>query len=206
MPKNEEGEFELVLGNKQLLSMFFVVVVLLGVFFVMGYIVGRNSAPLTAVESAPTKPQTKPLDVTPSQAPEATAPASTAPETSAKPASKEPVETAKSEAPASQAKVETKKSEAKAEIPAASKAAQAQQPAPGSTYLQLVATTKHDADAMVDVLRKNSFPAIDNEVPDKPGLYRVLVGPVNSAADYNKLKADLQSKGFEGNRAFKKTF
>lgn len=204
MPKNDEGEFELILGNKQLLSMFFVVVVLLGVFFVMGYIVGRNSAPLTAVESAPTKPQTKPLDVTPSQ------PASpeTTPESSAKPAEKAPppATTAKAETPASQAKVETKKSEAKAETPAPGKAAQSQQPAPGSTYLQLVATTKHDADAMVDVLRKNNFPAIDNEVPDKPGLYRVLVGPVNSAADYNKLKADLQSKGFEGNRAFKKTF
>ena len=50
MPKNEDGEFELVLGNKQLLSMFFVVVVLLGVFFVMGYIVGRNSAPLVSAE------------------------------------------------------------------------------------------------------------------------------------------------------------
>ena len=45
MPTNEEGEFELVLGNKQLLSVFFIVVVLLGVFFTMGYIVGRNMSP-----------------------------------------------------------------------------------------------------------------------------------------------------------------
>ena len=43
MPKNEDGEFELILGNRQLLSVFFIVVVLLGVFFTMGYIVGRNS-------------------------------------------------------------------------------------------------------------------------------------------------------------------
>ena len=64
MPKNEDGEFELVLGNKQLLSMFFVVVVLLGVFFVMGYIVGRNSAPLaTAEPSQARKADTKPLVV-----------------------------------------------------------------------------------------------------------------------------------------------
>src|SRR6185295_11947311 len=48
MPKNEEGEFELILGNRQLLSVFFVVVILLGVFFTMGYIVGRNSTPLGA--------------------------------------------------------------------------------------------------------------------------------------------------------------
>ena len=51
MPKNEEGEFELILGNKQLLSVFFIVVVLLGVFFTMGYIVGRN--PLTTADAIP---------------------------------------------------------------------------------------------------------------------------------------------------------
>ena len=43
--------------------------------------------------------------------------------------------------------------------------------------MQLVATTKHDADAEVEVLRKNNFPALDAEVPEKPGLFRVLVGP-----------------------------
>ena len=45
MPKNEDGEFELILANRQLLSVFFIVVILLGVFFTMGYIVGRNSGP-----------------------------------------------------------------------------------------------------------------------------------------------------------------
>ena len=48
MPKNEDGEFELILANRQLLSVFFIVVVLLGVFFTMGYIVGRNSGTVTA--------------------------------------------------------------------------------------------------------------------------------------------------------------
>src|SRR5579875_405643 len=45
MKNNETGEFELVLGNRQLLSGFFVVALLFGVAFAMGYIVGRNSAP-----------------------------------------------------------------------------------------------------------------------------------------------------------------
>src|SRR5687767_11711005 len=44
----EASEFEMVLGNKQLLSVFFIVVVLLAVFFTMGYVVGRNSAPVDA--------------------------------------------------------------------------------------------------------------------------------------------------------------
>jgi hypothetical protein len=45
MRNNETGELELVLGNRQLLSGFFVVALLFGVAFAMGYIVGRNSAP-----------------------------------------------------------------------------------------------------------------------------------------------------------------
>src|ERR1700684_3649810 len=49
MKNNEAGEFEMVLGNKQLLSGFFVVVILFAVFFVMGYIVGRNSSPQSKV-------------------------------------------------------------------------------------------------------------------------------------------------------------
>ena len=52
MAKNEEGEFELILGNRQLISVFLIVVILLGVFFSMGYIVGRNSAPGATTETA----------------------------------------------------------------------------------------------------------------------------------------------------------
>lgn len=47
-----ENEQEFVLGNRQLLSAFFVVVLLLGVFFVMGYIVGSNSKTENAAKKA----------------------------------------------------------------------------------------------------------------------------------------------------------
>ena len=64
MPKNEDGEFELILANRQLLSVFFIVVVLLGVFFTMGYIVGRNSTPVTVAETnPPRKADNKPVVV-----------------------------------------------------------------------------------------------------------------------------------------------
>src|SRR5438045_177955 len=74
LPNNDDGEFELILGNRQLLSMFFVIVILLGVFFTMGYIVGRNSAPLGAdtastqkSDSAPPVAETlaRPADIPP---------------------------------------------------------------------------------------------------------------------------------------------
>ena len=45
MARNDEGEFELVLGNRQLVSVFLIVVILLGVFFSMGYIVGPQLGP-----------------------------------------------------------------------------------------------------------------------------------------------------------------
>src|ERR1043166_673819 len=43
MRNNETGEFELVVGNRQLLSGFFIVVLLFAVAFAMGYVVGQNS-------------------------------------------------------------------------------------------------------------------------------------------------------------------
>ena len=71
MPKNEDGEFELILGNRQLLSVFFIVVILLGVFFTMGYIVGRNSGTLTAEVVPNPNPDTRPQAVeSPAKTPE----------------------------------------------------------------------------------------------------------------------------------------
>ena len=45
----QTDEKELVLGNKQLLSLFFVVVALCGVFFAVGYRIGQNSTKITPV-------------------------------------------------------------------------------------------------------------------------------------------------------------
>ena len=52
MKNTETGEFEMVLGNRQLLSGFFIVVILFAVFFVMGYIVGRNSTPASQLAAS----------------------------------------------------------------------------------------------------------------------------------------------------------
>jgi len=54
-----QGEKELILGNKQLISLFFVVVALCGVCFAMGYIIGRNSSKPAVAADAP-QPQAAP--------------------------------------------------------------------------------------------------------------------------------------------------
>jgi hypothetical protein len=194
VPKNEDGEFELILGNRQLLSVFFIVVVLLGVFFTMGYIVGRSSAPVTGPDVTSTrKPETKPLVV------ESAAPAGQ-PSAATETAASQPVSTAEQKPPEA-----VRKPEPKAEPIRAEKASPIDQPVAGQTYLQLTAISRREADVYIDVLRKNGFKAFASEVPEKPGLFRILVGPLKDG-EVNKTRADLQSKSFPGNIAIKKTF
>ncbi len=63
MPRNEDGEFELILGNKQLLSVFFIVVTLLAVFFAMGFIMGRSVNPAAEARKVDNSPSDKPIIV-----------------------------------------------------------------------------------------------------------------------------------------------
>ena len=192
MPRNEDGEFELILGNRQLMSVFFIVVILLGVFFAMGYIVGRNSSPVTGADVATHRPESKPLVDT-----------STPPRESPPPASA-PKETASQQGPATPPASQPAPEPLPAAKPSA-RAATSAQPESGKTYLQLSAIDHDAAEIMVELLRKKSFPAITAEVPEKPGVFRVLVGPV-SEADVNKTRADLQNASFPGKDAIKRTF
>lgn len=194
MPKNDDGEFELILGNRQLLSVFFIVVILLGVFFTMGYIVGRNSGVVTAeVTPVPSVDSRPPAADAPAKAPEPAqsppTPAETTPQQSEPPV---PVAVREPEPP-------------KREPRAPARSVGGSHPVAGETYLQLAATSQHEADIMVDVLRKKSFRAMAAEIDEKPGTFRVLVGPITETTA-NKMRADLQGAGFPGNAAIRRTF
>jgi cell division septation protein DedD len=196
VPRNEDGEFELLLGNRQLMSVFFIVVILLGVFFAMGYIVGRNSSPVTAGEVASRPPETKSVTAAvPSSTPETAAPAAAAPTETAS----QQTETATQQGPA------TPPVAAAAPAKPSSGAAASSQPESGKTYLQISAVDHDKAEIYVELLRKKNFSAIAAEIPEKPGVFRVLVGPVPDAK-IDKLRADLQNASFPGNIAVKKTF
>src|SRR5262249_54391200 len=76
---------------------------------------------------------------------------------------------------------------------------------PEGTFLQLAATSQHEAEVMVDVLRRKSFKAMSMEVPEKPGTFRVLVGPIEEGG-IKKVRWDLQVAVFPGDKAFRRTF
>ena len=83
MAKNADGQLELVLENRQLLVTFFVIVALCGVFFSLGYIVGRNTlnsaakAPQTASAATETASKPSPMPPAPEAAQNTAAPAAT---------------------------------------------------------------------------------------------------------------------------------
>src|SRR5437016_4262476 len=85
MRNNETGERELVVGNRQLLSAFFIIVLLFAVAFAMGYVVGENSRATKTAEAPSTTPPARPAEPRPE--PVATKPSAAQAETAtAKPA------------------------------------------------------------------------------------------------------------------------
>jgi cell division septation protein DedD len=207
-----DGEKELVLGNKQLISLFFVVVALCGIFFAMGYMIGRNTskpatanldsgasgtpAPVTA--DTPRSPDSEPPRETASDVP----PSTTAPATDTPPQVSTVPSSAAASAPAPAVQTssshETPSHEAPAhETPAHEAPAReaAAVPQPGATYLQVTALRRTDADNLVKTLREQNLPAVV-AASSKPDLFRVLVGPYHQTADVADAKSRLKSLGF----------
>lgn len=218
MSKNETGEFELVLGNKQLLSVFFIVVILLGVFFTMGYIVGRNSSPppletASGRKGAAVAPEKgsplivdSPTAPPPSQIPTAT---ETKPAEETKPSTEPPPAPVQEEKPKPAEKEKPKEKEkekAKAPEPAPASAPGAgAAPQKGQHYLQVQALPTEQASLVAEVMRKKGFAVLTEVVPNKPALTRILVGPVSPEAS-SDMKDKLESAGFKGKQAILRKF
>jgi cell division septation protein DedD len=193
LPKNDEGEFELVLGNRQLISVFLVVVVLLGVFFSMGYVVGRNSSPAgdTVRNEKPKLDADTDSPATPNSTPGGDSTASSAPPEIAKPAPTQPPVLA----PIKPAHAQEKPSP----LPPAARppvhAPAAGEPSSGQ-YWQVVATSRPDAEIIAEALSKKGFRVVLAPAP-KDGIFRVLVGPLPDASTQAQTRTGLESAGFK---------
>ena len=197
MRNNETGEFELVVGDRQLLSAFFIVVLLCAVAFAMGYVVGQNAprSGKTIAEATPlpqsnnaadARPQ--PLPPAPSTQPVPAPAAETVPPTDSTPQpSTQPAQAAESSKPATSA--------AAAPAPAASpNGTTAAEDLPQGNYWQVSAVAQQQAEMLRTTLKDHGFPVILS--PGIKGLIRVLVGPYSDTQSMGKAKTDLENAGF----------
>jgi cell division septation protein DedD len=186
MPKNEDGQYEMVLENRQVLGIFFVVAVLCGVFFALGYIVGKNTGtgfPPQAQTAAPAAgPEGRRSALSPAQPPVQEPPAQI-PET-------KPAETS-----VSPPVIEEKTPQVQVkETPAAAPAAPPQE---NFILLQVAALSKReDADAVVALLKKKNYP-VTLVAPTSDKLFRVQVGPFATVKEAEASRVRLQGEGFQ---------
>jgi hypothetical protein len=190
MKNNETGEFELVLGNRHLLSGFFVVALLFGVAFAMGYIVGRNSAPSGRPVEAATSPTPTPRDARPQPASAAEPPpASAAQEPASSEGATAPEKPA--DAPAQPTTQPAREGPAAAPPPAPAPAAAAE---PAGTYWQVIAVPQAQAEIVAKALKDKGFPTSLGQGPNN--LVRVLVGPYPDTQSLGEAKSKLENAGF----------
>jgi cell division septation protein DedD len=191
MKNNETGEFELVLGNRQLLSGFFLVVLLFGVAFSMGYIVGRNSAPSPKAQAEAATGLPAPGDARPQAAGSLVNPPPQSADAAAPTADQPPADATPQ--PVTQP----------AREPEPAKAAAAPPPSPatatlgetqGTNFWQVMAVKRPEAEAVLKALRDKNFPASLGAGPND--LVRVLVGPYPDTQSLGRAKTELENAGF----------
>jgi DedD protein len=202
----KRGGGERVLESRHLVGLFLGVVLLCGVFFTLGYVMGRNQlgGSVHAAESGikNTPPSAKSKVAEPSTA--------AAPDWDFYDKNKdtthlEPPTAAVKSPPASNA---TAKPAANASAPAAyaakpsasdTKAAHLQQPAiPKSAILLQVAALRRQSDAleMAEAIQQKRFPCFV-ATPSSDNYYRVQVGPYQDVASAESAKRSLEQLGFK---------
>ncbi|HXJ38743.1 MAG TPA: SPOR domain-containing protein [Bryobacteraceae bacterium] len=201
----QDDEKELVLGNKQLISLFFVAAALCGVFFAMGYMMGRNTTKPSGSavgtvdgqadmrpegqRSQPEPPRDEPqqlLSSSPSTGVETHPALDTTPTAAAPP----PVEAKALETrPVETRATETKPAKADRDpLPVSS-------PETGASYLQVAALPRPEAESMLRTMREQHLPVM-MALSSKEGFYRVLVGPYHQTVQLSEAKSKLKALGF----------
>ena len=198
--RNNEGEFELVMGNRQLLSGFFVVALLFGVAFAMGYIVGRNSIPSSKAQAEVTAPaaaaagsQNRPQPAPPEPPPAEQQPPASADEAAASPGTQPAAEPDPTTQPARDGTAAAPPTQTEARPSAAPPAAGVTEPEPG-TYWQVTAIAQPQAEVFAKVLRDKGFRV--SLSPGTKSLTRVLVGPYPDRESLGRAKSNLEGSGF----------
>jgi cell division septation protein DedD len=195
-----DQDTEITLGTGKLLGLFFLLAVLCGVFFVIGYSFGRNTA------SAATKTVPVLAPVVPStSATTATKPsAELQPDCTRTAAGCMPSATAPAPAPAVRSAVEAPPAPvnvAPAPLPPAnSRKAPASEPArttPGPGYVVQVAaiSKRQDAEALQTALRRKQYQVFIAQ-PETDSLFHVQIGPFADRKDADSMRLRLVGDGY----------
>lgn len=193
MKNKDTGEFELVVGDKQLLSGFFIGVVLLAVVFALGYVLGRSTPKSAGViaDTAAGLPNSasegRPQPASPAVPPSSEPAASTASASNAD--GSEPRADSVVEKPPLPTTVPARDTAA---TPKPTPAAPAE-PA-NASYWQVTASSRNSADAVLQTLKDKGFPASIRPGPNN--LMLVWVGPYTDKDSLTKAKKALEDAGF----------
>jgi cell division septation protein DedD len=185
MRNQETGEFELVVGNRQLLSGFFIVVLLFAVAFAMGYVVGQNSPRSAKLAAEAASGSSTPLSASDSRP----QPASPAPVAEAAPA-QQPETGSQPSGAADNPRQPTTQPARDSDAPPAPPPPDL----PNGSYWQVMAVPQADAEVVIRALKDKGFPSMMSQGPNN--LMRVLVGPYNDMQSFGKAKTELENAGF----------
>ncbi len=201
MLQSSERETEILLGNKQLLAVFFVGAALLGIAFTGGYMVGRGGSGKKAASAS------LPAGTAASNPESGSASAPQGGETHSVPAddgalnpnlpAASGVSKGSGDLLGARKKTAVKPEPFVTEAPAATVGrSDSFVPQGGQEFLQVAAVPHDHALAVAAVLRKKGFPAHAVPKPGDANLYRVIVGPIRDAGELSSTRDSLRKTGF----------
>ena len=179
-------DVEISLGTGRLLGLFFALVVVCGIFFGLGYTLGRSMGPTAMTAEASTSAMAaKPKATAGSQ----TEPGSTAPASDL---------TFYKTVEQKDANPQLTPTSNPAPAPAANVPASPPEPTHTSTYVVQVAAVskKEDAEALASALRKKNYPVFLAPSTATDSLFRVQVGPFGDYKEAEGMRARLTSDGY----------
>ncbi|MBI3934631.1 MAG: SPOR domain-containing protein [Acidobacteria bacterium] len=196
MSKRDQQQTELVLENRQVVAIFLGLALLCGIFFALGYVVGRNTAspPTTLAQTDENVPQA-------SEKPSAMSAPSYIPRNPAAAAQ------ALDETPAAtdlnfyssvqddQPQGMVPPADSSAPVAEAPVALTVVPPPPGILVQVSALTRREDAASLVALLSERNLPVLVTS-GENDALFHVVVGPYKSAAEAQKTKQLLEQDGF----------
>jgi cell division septation protein DedD len=188
MGASASQDVEISLGTGRLLGLFFALVVVCGIFFGLGYTLGRSLGPtaMTAEAATPAANAAKPKAT------------GGAPAEAANPASANDLTFYKTVEQKDANPQLTPPASAPAPTPAPPASAPAAQTTHATPYVVQVAAVskKEDAEALVSALRKKNYPVFLASNTPGDSLLRVQVGPFNDIKEAEAMRSRLSGEGY----------